>query len=256
MIHRDGSVAVCTKIETERKYGDVGWIHEMNGDSQVQYTPPVVEPVPRINADKVQYDCSLAITENKIAVLANELRITPNSLKRMQIGWSVNYHAYTFPMRSGAYRIIGFRVRSLNGAKWSYPGGRNGLFIPRALVNTEPYLLAEGTTDTAALLDLGYSAIGSPDCRGGVKHLLYWLRLARLPAELVVVADPDAPGISGAENLVKEILGDQRARRNVCSIKMIVPPAKDIREWITKSGAGNADIDMLINEAEELKGGE
>jgi 5S rRNA maturation endonuclease (ribonuclease M5) len=58
-------------------------------------------------------------------------------------------------------------------------------------------LICEGPSDTAALLDLGFSAVGRPSCNGGRK-LLVELVQQRKPSSIVIVSDNDSPGQRGA----------------------------------------------------------
>ena len=51
--------------------------------------------------------------------------------------------------------VWGIRIRRPDGAKFSIKGGKEGLFIPEEF-GGDRLLIAEGPTDTAALLDLGF----------------------------------------------------------------------------------------------------
>ena len=86
------------------------------------------------------------------------------------------------------------------GKKIAVKGGHDGLFIPEGIDARGLVLVCEGPTDTAALLDLGFNAVGRPSCRGGVKLLVGLVQKHR-PSGVVIVSDGDAPGQRGGESL-------------------------------------------------------
>jgi len=65
-------------------------------------------------------------------------------------------------------KIIGIRRRLPNGRKISLTSSKTGLFIPADLSPEGLLLICEGPTDTAAALDLGFAAIGRPNCNSCV----------------------------------------------------------------------------------------
>jgi hypothetical protein len=79
-------------------------------------------------------------------------------------------------MMDVAGRVQGIRLRFSNGRKLAVRGGREGLFVPSGLAATNQLLICEGPTDTAALLDLGFAAVGRPSCAGGTRLLVELLR--------------------------------------------------------------------------------
>jgi DNA primase len=139
--------------------------------------------------------------------------------------------------------VVGIRLRRPDGRKLSVRGGKEGLFIPADLPDGGRLLICEGPTDTAALLDLGFSAVGRPSCTGGTRHLVELVRLRR-PSELVIVADGDGPGQRGAEGLAATLAA-------YCAVvRVITPPAphKDARAW-KQAGATAGDVVALIDAA-------
>jgi hypothetical protein len=83
---------------------------------------------------------------------------------------------FTFPMKDSNGRIVGIRLRLPSGRKLAIKDGKEGLFYPGDLQPGGRLLAAEGPTDTAALLDLGFSAVGRPSCNGGIRHVLQLVR--------------------------------------------------------------------------------
>ena len=141
-------------------------------------------------------------------------------------------------------KVLGIRLRRPNGFKFAVTGSKAGLFLPTDLAGHD-LLIAEGPTDTAALLDLGFSAVGRPSCTGGIK-LLVDLVKRRQPAPVVIVSDVDEHGHGqrGAENLAVVLLAYSQ------SVRVIETPlgTKDAREW-KRCGATHHDIQATIDAA-------
>jgi phage/plasmid primase-like uncharacterized protein len=153
------------------------------------------------------------------------------------VGWAGEYSSYSFPMSDAAGRIVGIRLRRPSGSKWAVRGGHEGLFLPASDgTERERILIAEGPTDCAAVLDLRFSAVGRPSCTGGVGLLVELVKIRR-PAEVVIIADADAPGQRGADSLAAVLLAYSTA------VRIITPPAgvKDARAW-KQAGATSADV--------------
>jgi hypothetical protein len=132
--------------------------------------------------------------------------------------------------------VVGIRLRLDSGRKFAVTGGREGLFVPAGLSGAGPLFVCEGPTDTAAILDMGLDVVGRPSCTGGVRHLIELARLRR-PASVVILADADAPGLRGAEDLAGVLVA------LVPELRTITPPpgVKDARAW-HNAGATAADV--------------
>ena len=144
--------------------------------------------------------CQWAVNREELAALADELGLSVTSLRRIFIGWSGEHRAWTFPMVDVADNVVGIQLRFPDGRNLAVRSGHEGLFIPGALDLGGQILIAEGPTDCAALLDLGFNAVGRPSCNGG-KELLVGLIRKFQPTEIVIAADADAPGQRGADAL-------------------------------------------------------
>ena len=197
-----------------------------------------------------------AMTPTRRLALARQLGVRPSSLTRLGVGWASlddlrRLHtkcstagAYTFPMYDSSGVVIGIRLRTPGGRKYAVKGGKNGLFVPDHLTGDGPLLVAEGASDTAALLDLGFDAIGRPDCNGGTEHIVEMVR--QLPPDaVVVVGDDDAAGIAGAESLAAEICQH-------CSVKVVVPPAKDVRAFVHRLRTAGKSSSAIRRRIERL----
>lgn len=240
----DGSICVCMRVSdgAVKQIKNGGWLHRLK-ERDFQPRPRVrkivlTEPeMPSVDCARLAADFAAAVDPGRLGEFATGLGLSTESLTRLEVGWSSDSRAWAFPMRRGQ-QIVGIRLRSWTGHKWSITGGREGLFIPRGLTFLEMLLIAEGPTDTAALLDMGCEAVGRPSCSGGVKLLVDLVRLRRVK-EVVIVSDVDTHGAGqrGAESLAV-------ALTPYCpSIRVIAPPGgiKDVRDW-RRAGAGHDDI--------------
>ena len=181
----------------------------------------------------------------QIRALGQALGVTAASLARLGAAWSMGYRAWAFPMFDPAGEIVGVRLRSETGAKWAIEGSHNALFVPDGgLVAelAEEIAVCEGPTSCAALLDLGWYAIGRPSCSAYVAETVQVCRRRHV----VIFADRDEPkkrpdgtvfypGKIGAEALAKAL------HRQALTIKIVYPlKGKDARAWL-RAGA-TADV--------------
>lgn len=238
----DPTAAICARVPSDRKAGAAGYLHRLRDDGRGadRVRRRVVTFDARDDAGREDFDvlaqrCANAANPLAVAGLADELGLSIGSVRRLGIGWSAKHGAWTFPMRSADGNVAGIRLRLPDGRKLSVKGGREGLFVPDGLTGDGPLLVAEGPTDTAALLDLGFDAIGRPSCNGGVRHVVELVR-SRGVANVVIAADADAPGQRGANDLA-DVLAVY-----VPLVRVLSPiGAKDAREWKRK-GATHNDI--------------
>lgn len=247
-ISSDGTTVYCMRVPSERpsKSPQGGWFHRTS--EPVVYQPVKKKKVVKDFTTEAQH-CIDNLTGYDTP--SRLLGVSVRSLERLQIGH--NGQGYTFPMRDGRDRIIGIRVRGKKG-KWSVPGSRNGLFWPEKVYSGSdwPLVICEGPTDTAALLDLEFDAIGRPSCSGGNEHVMEFLRGKR--RDVVVMSDNDRakqrpdgsvwfPGQEGALRLAVQI------KSLVRSVKVCRPPShKDIRAW-KMAGATRPVVLAIIKNA-------
>jgi len=250
----DGSICVCMRVEdgAVRQTKNGGWLHRLKEQAfqpRAHVRKIVVsEPeMPSVDCSRLATDFAAAVDHERLAEFANALGLSADSLTRLEVGWSSDSKAWAFPMRRGQ-QIVGIRLRSWAGHKWSVTGGREGLFIPYGLTYAEMLLIAEGPTDTAALLEMGFEAVGRPSCAGGVVLLVDLVRSRRVK-QVVIVSDVDEHGAGqrGAETLAVALVP------YCASIRVISPPGgiKDVRDW-KRTGAGHDDI-MAVVEATPVR---
>ena len=240
LIAQDGTAAICARVEqgSKKRCGDAGWLHvfaERTGFSPqtsgirkrgganhpgLKVTGPCKGAVPIDFATMAEVFASRC-SERRVRLLANSLALTPGSLKRLGIGISAG--GFTFPMSDEHGNIIGIRRRFDNGRKNSVKGSKNGLFIPTGIEKATKLIICEGPTDCCAALDLGWAAIGRPNCNSKVTMAVRYVR----GRPVVIVADRDAAGIRGARKLTDALL------KNGSTVRIILPPPiyKDLRQW-------------------------
>ena len=241
----DGQYARCMRIANANpsKSGE-GYIYRLEGDEIPQVIAKAAKPKAKLSHeqladmhDRFRND----LKAYQIADLAAQLGLSSNALLGVGLGWCENYKAYSFPMRNGFNRIIGFSLRLSTGKKFAVPGSRNGLFIPH-LSHSGHLFVVEGATDTAAVRQLDFDVVGRPSCTGGEAHLVEML-MTRWPLgrvtrpSMVIVGERDKPGIAGARKLMRRMLAHLK------DVTVMIPPAgyKDVREWI-RDGAIRDDV--------------
>lgn len=239
----------------------IRWLRAWLGLDDTRHLSRVVASMPTIATPKpVQSEsdrlriglmadvCRRNLTNQGREHLAKQLGVVPESLGRLQVGWCASLCAYTWPMRDGSGNIVGIRLRDPNtGSKRSVQGSAAGLFYdPDQFANIESgarVWIAEGASDTAALLSVGLDAIGIPSAKSGGDQLLELGRRI-LPSEIVIVADGDSAGIDSARLLRSELV-------IVAGVRTIQPPngIKDAREWINRS-ASRVDLEREASAAD------
>lgn len=214
------SLSCCMRISSSRPSRNGGFFHPI-GDAPKRL-PSKPEPVrPTIDAAKMMRDWFTRTTREAYARLAKLIGVSVESLVALKCGWAMEHRAWAWPMRNGSGMVVGIRLRSESGHKWSVRGGREGVFLP-SISPQETIWIAEGPTDTAALITLGKFAAGRPSCSGGIAHLS--ATIARLGIKrAVIVSDNDHPGLDGAVRLSNDI-------GVPCCI--VVLPCKDCREAV------------------------
>lgn len=255
----DPSTVICARVESERKFGEAGWLHVRREGFRPRRRTFAMQAKPvRDDLGDLAEQCVAAVDPDLLHTFAQELGLPASALRSLGIGLATGAdldlvgvrwasHAWTFPMRNHEGRVTGLRLRIPGGRKLSVRGSRQGLFLPTGLSGKcDRLFVAEGETDTAALVALGLDVIGRPGCGSGQKLVTRYVR-ALQPAEVVVVADSDNVGRRGAVDLAVRV-------RLVCgSVRVVVPPRrfKDAREWVC-GGATADDVQVAVANVEEV----
>lgn len=143
---------------------------------------------------------------------------------------------WAFPMRDHLRFMIGIRLRDDNGKKFAVKGSKQGLFIPQSTPQATLFV-TEGPTDCAALLSMGLYAVGKPAAMANPDEIVKFIARWRV-RRVVVIADNDRAGLSGAQKLV-----------DVCPVPCceLVLPAKDAREFYRNGGTKEMIENLLKN---------
>lgn len=260
-INNDGQSVVvkCNRIsEGAFKQGEDGsgiyWMHRLAGDWRARKPEPKITPtIPPASPEmkSLAIDMHLSITPKQLALISKTLGLSAISLRRMRIGWSSKNRAMSFPMREPAGGVIGIRLRTLKGDKFSVKGGHSGLFIPTETNETGPLLITEGPTDTAALLDLGFNVLGRPSQTGAKEMIAAYCARFTKPRDVVILKNNDVTGSRALEltNMgVDSLIQQLRWVMQVQGIKILTPPIpyKDSRDWL-KAGVTHTVIQSLID---------
>jgi hypothetical protein len=230
LVAEDGTAAICQRIQegSKKRCGDAGWLHVLsnrhnrhNRHIKRRFSLPLAEEPKDLGQLSRQYQQQLI--GEKLNWLSVKLGISTKSLKRLRVGWDCE--AYTFPMSNAESQIIGIRRRFPDGRKVSMIGSKTGLFIPIDLSSKGLLLICEGPTDTAAALDLGFAAIGRPNCNSKVNMTAEIVK----GRDVVIIGDNDDGGRVGVERL-----SDTLAL--YCKdVRIVYPPEgiKDLRDWLS-----------------------
>ena len=247
MVRPDLSAVICPRTESKKFIEGSGYLHVLR---ETEWTKrewsPEKRELPEHNevlatlAKKYYVACD---TEQQVAA-SERMAVGDVSLRRLGMGWFPSQAANTFPMFRHSRRVIGIRVRGMDGDKWAVKGSKQGLFIPTRLDDTKCLFICEGPTDTAALLDMGFHAVGRPSCLGG-KELLIELLTERRNKDVVIMADRDDPGQDGARRL-SQSLAKLTTRLVICT-----PPEgyKDVRDWYRGGELSREEVIDRVKEA-------
>jgi hypothetical protein len=256
LVAEDGSAAICARIVegSVKKCGEAGYLHILidrhNGHDRHKRSANkrrLVTNVPMAlntssNFGRLARQYQQQLTTERLSALANSLNVSAASLQRLTIGWDGN--SYTFPMCNDLGNVIGIQRRFLGGRKISVTGSKIGLFVPSDLLVDGILLICEGPTDTAAALDLGYAAIGRPNCNSRIRMVARFVS----GREVVIVGDNDDVGRAGAEKLATKLA--------LCcpAVRILYPPAsiKDLRNW-WQAGLTAEEFSGIILDTEPIK---
>jgi 5S rRNA maturation endonuclease (ribonuclease M5) len=240
LIAVNSSASICPREEK----GSVayiegsGWLHKFGDDDapkpRLRVSP---KPLPEHNQILAEIYANMRrqAAKDVIESLSRDLGVSSKSLDLLGVGYSKIKDSFVFPMTRQGRRFLGIRYRNRDGSKYAQKGSKQGLFIPQSFTLAKAVVICEGPTDTAAMLDLGFNAVGRPSCNSGDRLLKDLVQ----SNPVAIVADNDGPGVDGAKRLALKL-----------NKSCIITPkgAKDAREWVA-SGATRGDVLELISEA-------
>lgn len=223
----------CMRIAGGKPCANGGWLYPIEGaQKRTVFRPKVEAPTIHCYDYLNRWKCSPGPTWDR---LASALGLSAFALQCLETTWATEYHAWAWPMFDAYRNAVGIRLRDDNGRKWAVKGSRQGLFLP-AIEPQETAYVCEGPTDTAAALSMGLFAVGRPSCLGCENEIVRLFR--RLDVrKVVIISDNDEPGWNGARKLA--------AMLPMPSL-ILLPPAKDIREFYQQGGT-REDLQALAD---------
>ena len=238
----DMNAVICMRVASDKPTQNGGYIHRLNAN----WTPlPYISPKQRT---KVRRDWSTlvakfhaAMTDDGFRILSENLGLSIETLKVMQIGWDGSQSRYMFPMRNAVGDFVGIRTRRAvpqnDGRDKASFGGDDGhgLFFVPSMLESGYLIVCEGPTDQGALIDAGFgSSIGKPSCKLGDKYVVEIIGRLQ-PQAVLLIPDSDSQGLEGFSILANEIL--QSGVMPFEGIDSLVPqkPLKDVRQWLQKN---------------------
>jgi hypothetical protein len=175
-------------------------------------------------------------SEQRCSELAEELRVSTQSLIDLGVGWYPQQACWTFPERDANGKVIGINRRFRNGDKKRMSGSKSGLTYACGWnQGNGPICLVEGGSDTAALITIGISGVGRPSNRAGVGLMVDLLFDIPAHREIVVVAERDQkedgawPGRDGAISVATQLA---EALGRPITWALLPGNAKDARAWL------------------------
>lgn len=218
----DGTGVLCMRVESRHPRPGGGWFHWLKDPVPPPPERPERDAAPPVEDwDALQQECWAAASTEAIALFAGSLAVSAASLVRLGVGRHPK-GSWTFPFRNAGGRVIGIQMRGSAGRKWCVEGSKLGLFIARDGPRDRWLMICEGASDTAALMDYGFDAVGRPSCSACVDMIAEYA----IDRDCVIVEDSDGPGIAGAEALVRPL------QQTAASVRVIRPHRRnDVRGW-------------------------
>jgi len=250
LVSKDGRKALCPRRKSSKKYegrnGLIGYLHYIAGtpltftstEKKTYLTTPQVK--------EYLHHCNRDQPYPMLKHHAHKLGVTVKSLKAFRCTYDGQLAALVAPMFNGQREPVGCRCRRTDGRKFSLKGGREGVFIPLEFQAARPIVIAEGLSDAAAVYDVvSRNVIGRPSCLGGVVAIR---ELINEHAPVMILADPDDPGVDGAQDLAVRL-------PNPTIVITLAEKETDFREYVSlpnlKSKTKRVIIDTL-NGIEDL----
>jgi hypothetical protein len=245
----------------------LGQAHRLPPRTTPRKPPTVPQDAPKADLGALLRGWQAATPAERLDAHAAALGVQPWTLRALGAAvagryrnadgkWKSPVNTLAFPMRNAAREIVGIRLRAESGFKWAVDGSDNALFIPDMVPSDtcDTLGIAEGPTDTAALLGLSFQIIGRPNCSAYVQGTVDFCRQDRWHIVLFAQEDeahvrPDKtyywPGQEGAAVLAKALLPVAR------SVRVIFPlNTKDWRGFVQTGGTREIAACQISNSLE------
>ena len=226
LVSEDGRAAICARIKegSTCSAGEAGYLFIL--DEKYVPKPYVPKEYPPIDWLKLiidyYHDGGIFLPK-----LAAEWNVNISTLRNLFIGW--DGEAYNIAMRNGNFEVIGIHRRFPDGTKCAVSGSKNGLFYSICKVIQPELIIVEGASDCATILDMGFYAIGRPNCSGGKEYIKEFIENNPVIKKVLIIGENDAAGMEGSKKLKKYI-------KNLIYTILCLPPQyyNDVREWRQK----------------------
>lgn len=230
--HYTGRKVLCMRVPGGRPACG-GWIHYV-APGILKPTTMNAQPKTYLTSEQVkeylQRSVSFHQQDANYVRLCQLLQLSALSVWKMGGGYDRDSASLAFLMFDAEHFPVGIRFRRRDGKKWSLKGGREGVFMSGSFWAADPVYIAEGPTDSAALIEAGFdNVLGRPNCTGGVK-IIQGLLCDYPKTPVVVLADPDDPGIAGAERLAVSLPNPTIVLTGPCDIRSYVTRFPNRRE--------------------------
>ena len=255
LVSRNGDVCICPYVADGeiKDLGDAGHLHRLRESDRHTRIPWRHDDKQRDDAEDVGMIEWLPITKQLVeddtllAQLADALAVDTDALRRLRTRFTPRRRYACWPMCNAKGITIGYRVRPDHGKKFALTtlthASKNGLFCPTGIpVPCKRLIVCEGPTDTAAVLSMGFEAIGRPNCSARLDMTCQWIAY-RKARSVIIIADADGPGHVGACKLADKLW------RRTRELKVIYPPRNnDVRDW-RANGCDHERLAGLIDSA-------
>jgi DNA primase len=195
------------------------------GEAFASLHTEVDKAVNKTNFDLLRRFCIKTLDKCRLESLSTELHVTELSLERLDLGYWRSKGCYMFPLKSPSDKTVGVLRRFNDGKKFLVKGSSIGLYLPTDFHWEPTYtMVAEGGSDTAALLDMGFNAVGRYNV-----DTCFDLLAELLPGHKVTIImdnDKDGRGAAGAFALQTYL----RSQFVESQILALPSQYKDIRE--------------------------
>lgn len=255
-ISEDESVSRCMRVQSDTPSvgtdGATGYIHQV-GDPVDRLLPAREYKQPQ----KVDMSSLYALYATKSGntasdPLAARWGLPSFSVRSLHTVWIGAHQAYGIPMWNELGEVIGIQLRGTD-SKWTIKGSQLGIFCSWPILSKRVFV-CEGASDTAAMISLGFTAVGRASCNSGGPILKRMLE----GKDVVIVSDNDqpqqlpngnwvTPGQDGATQLSYQLAKTAR------SVRIITPPSpyKDARQWVN-SGVSKKQIETACKVAYQI----
>jgi hypothetical protein len=218
----------CMRVESQTPAKNGGWLHRLGADIPKPRYIPKPAPVPKINAHALWKSYLANTTPLRVKELADNLGVSVYALNLLGCAWAGGFRAWAIPCRRPDGAVTGIQLRYPDGQKRCVPGSHAALFLPDLadFQSIDPLYCAEGASDVAALLTMGFPAIGRWQCKGQHDLVNEYIARNRI-RRVIIVSDTKDIEIDGAEALQKAL--------RVPSL-LWLPPARDVRAFLNAGG--------------------